>query len=183
MRSMSRGSQTGNSSGLASTRTNWYWVRLTVVSMLRSWTGCMNSETPPTAATSRRRRRMTSLAVAARSSRGLRLIRKRPVLSVGVGAVDPDERREAHHVGVFQDPRREGLLQLGHARERHRLRGLRDALDQPGVLHREEALGDEDAEEDGEREGRHRHREGVRLVLEDPPERPVVGADEPVEGT
>ncbi len=94
MRSMSRGSQTGNSSGLASTRTNWYWVRLTVVSMLRSWTGCMNSETPPTAATSRRRRRMTSLAVAARSSRGLRLIRKRPVLSVGFVPSTPmnDER-------------------------------------------------------------------------------------------
>jgi len=37
---------------LASTRTNWYWVRLTVVSMLRFLGPAgMNSEIPPTAAT------------------------------------------------------------------------------------------------------------------------------------
>ena len=47
-RSSSFGTQTVNSSGFASSSTNWYCVRLTDASMVRSCTGCMNSEMPGT---------------------------------------------------------------------------------------------------------------------------------------
>ncbi len=40
-RSISFGTQTANSSGLASCSENWYWPRLTVASIVRSCTGCM----------------------------------------------------------------------------------------------------------------------------------------------
>jgi len=41
MRSIRRGTQTVKSSGLGLSSTNWYWVRLTVESMVRSCDGCM----------------------------------------------------------------------------------------------------------------------------------------------
>ena len=41
MRSISFGTQVSKSAGLGLSRTNWYCVRLTVESMVRSWTGCM----------------------------------------------------------------------------------------------------------------------------------------------
>ena len=47
---------------------------------------------------------------------------------------------------------RELLLPLDHLRKRHGLRGLRDALDDAGVLHREEPLGHDDVKHDGQRQ-------------------------------
>ena len=61
----------------------------------------------------------------------------------GVGAVDADERREALDRRVLQDHLRQLLLPLGHGVEGDRLRRFGDAQDHAGVLHREEALGDD----------------------------------------
>ncbi|MNF75346.1 hypothetical protein D3C84_574100 [compost metagenome] len=61
---------------------NWYWVRLTRSSMVRSCTGCMNRRTPTSLSTSGCNRAMTCAAVISRSAWGLRLISRRPVLRV-----------------------------------------------------------------------------------------------------
>ena len=55
---------------------------------------------------------------------------------------------QADDVGVLEDHRGQRLLAARHRGEGHRLRRLGDGLDETGVLHREEALGDEDVEED-----------------------------------
>ena len=93
---------------------------------------------------SRCRRRMISLASSCASSRGFRLISMRPVFSVGVGAVDADERGQALDVGVLQDRRRPACCwQLAPSRSNDTVCGASVMrLDQAGVLHREEALGD-----------------------------------------
>jgi hypothetical protein len=57
-----------------------------------------------------------------------------------VAAVDADERREARHRRIGEHDVGQRLLALGHRREGHCLRRLRNALDRAGVLHREEAL-------------------------------------------
>ena len=62
----------------------------------------------------------------------------------GVGAVHADERRQAHHVLVLQDCRRQVALPFGHGGKRYALRRIGDAHDDAGVLHREEAFGHHD---------------------------------------
>ena len=59
----------------------------------------------------------------------------------GVDAIGADERGEAFDGRVLKDDLGQCLLALGHVGERDGLVGLADALDDAGVLHREEALG------------------------------------------
>ena len=72
---------------LGSSSVYWYCVRLTRSSTVRSCTGCMNNVMPATLLNCGCRRRITSEALILRSSSGLRLIRMRPLFSVGIGAV------------------------------------------------------------------------------------------------
>ena len=70
-----------------------------------------------------------------------------------VGAVDADEGRQALH---RRDPSRITLAsacwRLRHGREGNRLRRFGDAQNHAGVLHREEALGDDPEQIDGRRQ-------------------------------
>ncbi|MNY48703.1 hypothetical protein D3C86_1840560 [compost metagenome] len=65
-------------------RVNWYWVRLTWVSMVRSCTGCKYSFTPGNCALCCCRRVMMAGIRSLRSLKGLRLICNRPLLSVAL---------------------------------------------------------------------------------------------------
>jgi hypothetical protein len=98
-----------------------------------------------------------------------------------VGAVDADEGGQAVDIGVLEDGGGERLLAFRHRGIGHRLRRLGDALDEAGILHREEALGHDDVEEHGEHQRADRHRQGKRLVVEHPGERPPVMVDRRVE--
>ena len=90
---------------------------------------------------------MTSLASSLRSSSGLRLIWMRPLFGVTLVPSTPMNDERLVDGGILEDRSRERLLPLGHGRERDRLRRLRDAEDHAGVLHREEALRDDDVEQ------------------------------------
>ncbi|MNC37400.1 hypothetical protein D3C75_859610 [compost metagenome] len=78
-----------NSSASGDDRLNWYWVRLTRSSMLRSCTGCMNSRIPTSLSTCGCSRAITWAAVRSRSPWGLRLINRRPLLSVALSPSTP----------------------------------------------------------------------------------------------
>ena len=69
----------------------------------------------------------------------------------GVGAVDADEGGDVVDSGILQNDVDEPLLPLGHIGEADGLRRFADAEDHAGVLHREEALGHDDEEQDGGR--------------------------------
>ena len=88
----------------------------------------------------------------------------RPLLSVALVPSTPMNDDRLCDRRVLQDARRERLLALGHRRERDRLRRLGDALDDAGVLHREEALGHHDVEQHGQhqRADRDEQRRGWR---------------------
>ena len=74
------------------------------------------------------------------------------------------------------------LLQRRHGVVGDALRGFRDPLDHAGILHREEALRDQDIEHDGERERQHGDEQRQRLVVQDPVQRVAVVVDHGVEG-
>ena len=61
----------------------------------------------------------------------------------GIGAVDADKRRQAVHVRILQDHIGQLLLPVDHRGERNRRCGLGRALQDAGILQREDALGDE----------------------------------------
>jgi hypothetical protein len=88
-----------------------------------------------------------------------------------VRAVDADERGQALDRGILEDLRGQLLLQARHLGERHALVRLGDALDLAGVLHREEALRNDDVEEDRDRQRRDRDHQGQRAVHQHPVER------------
>ena len=90
------------------------------------------------------------VALASRSLRGLRLISMRPLLSVALVPSTPMNDERLATAGSSSTTVGQRLLPLGHRRERDRLRRLGDALDRAGVLHREEALRDDDVEHDGQ---------------------------------
>jgi hypothetical protein len=83
---------------------------------------------------------MTSLALASRSSRGFRLISMRPLLRVALVPSTPMKDDRLATAGSFSTT---SATAAGarHGREGDRLRAFGDALDEAGVLHREEALG------------------------------------------
>src|SRR5260370_8052111 len=90
---------------------NWYWVRLTVLSRVRSCAGCMYSATPAMSAVSDRSRRIASATFVLRSPRGFKLIKKRAVQS-DIVAVDADEGRQAEHIPILENAGRHTLLPL-----------------------------------------------------------------------
>ena len=137
----------------------WYCVRLTRSSTVMFCTGSMNSWMPCTCASFGASRSMIAVALTLRCSSGLRLIDMRPLLSGGVGAVRADERGQALDRRIGQDDLGQLLLSLGHGLEADGRRRLRDALDDAGVLHREEALGDHDVEEHRQHQRRHGHQQ------------------------
>src|SRR6185437_6504876 len=103
------------------------------------------------------------------------------VVERGVGAVHADEAGNVLDRGVFQDDLGQRLLALGHAGERNVLRAFGDAEDLPGVLHREEALGNDHVEVDRDRQRGGRDHQGRELVLEDEVEGAAVEADDGLE--
>ena len=81
MRSTSLGTQVLNADWFGFSRKNRYCALPTVLSMVRSCTGCIAIEMPATLFVSWLSRRMMSTAVSLRSSRGLSEISIRPLLS------------------------------------------------------------------------------------------------------
>ena len=77
------GTQARNTSASASSNEIWYCVGLTLSSMVKSCTDCMNNLMPCTSATAVCKRAITSSA-RSRSANGFKLIKKRPVLSVAL---------------------------------------------------------------------------------------------------
>ena len=51
-----------------------------------------------------------------------------PAIQGGVGSIDPDERGQAFDRRILQNDLAQLLLQCGHFRKRHRLRGLARCL-------------------------------------------------------
>ena len=165
----------------ASSRLNWYWVRLTRSSIVKSCTGCMNSSMPSTRASSGCIRRMISVACSPRSFSGLRLISMRPLFKCRVGAVHADEGGDAGDSGILQHGFRQRLLPLRHRAEGYGLRRFRDALDQAGVLRREEALGHPYIKDDGQHQGAAGDQQGRHLAVQHPVEGAAVARDHVVE--
>ena len=120
---------------LAAPSTNWYCARLTVDSMVRSCTGCRYSAMPGTPRAVCAQSRHDALDVVAALVLGLEVDQHAAVVERGVGAVDADERGQAHHVRIASDRGRECLLALDHGVEGHGRRCLGHALQQAGVLH------------------------------------------------
>ena len=83
------GAQSISSSMLASWTVYWYWVRDGRPPTLMSCEAWRNRATPSTGAVSARSRLMIWSAVALRSLRGFRLMKKRPVLVVCEPPVAP----------------------------------------------------------------------------------------------
>jgi hypothetical protein len=98
-----------------------------------------------------------------------------------VGAVDADEGAQALDVGILEDRRGQRVLALDHGVEGDRLRRLGHGLDQAGVLHREEALRDDDIEHDRQHDGADGDQQGERLVAEHHDQASVVDADQAAE--
>jgi hypothetical protein len=130
---------------------NWYCVRLTVLSRVKSCTGCMYSVIPLTSAVSTRRRRITSATVEERSPRGFKLIKNRPLFSVTLLPSTPMKEERLKHVRIFENGGGERLLAIRHGGVGNRLRRFRDALNQTGVLIGKEALRNEHVQKRGER--------------------------------
>ena len=91
----------------------------------------------------------------------------------GVGSVHADERGDVIHGGVLQQQLHELLLALGHGGEADRLRRLADAQNHARILHREEALGNHNVEQQGSHQradGDHQRDEAIaQNHLQGPP--------------
>ncbi len=116
-----------------------------------------------------------------RSLLSLRLIRKRPLLSVVLVPSTPIKDERAGNVLVLQDP-------LGEVRRCRRAissnetvgPAVVDGLDEARVLDRKEALGNEDIENNRKHQGSDRHRHGEALMPEHPLQQPVIFRDEAI---
>ncbi len=86
--STSFGAQAANCAASGFSRKKWYCARLTVESIVRSCTGCIDSVMPGTRRVCRRRS-ITCDALSPRSPMGLRLIWKRPAFSVVLAPSTP----------------------------------------------------------------------------------------------
>ncbi|MNM40301.1 hypothetical protein D3C81_511020 [compost metagenome] len=112
---------------------------------------------------------------------GLEVDQQAAAVERGVVAIDTDVGRQALHCRVLQDHLAQGLLAFAHGGERGGLRRFGNALDHPGVLHREEALGHHHVQEYGERQAGHGHQQRQRLALEYPLQGAAVVPDQPVD--
>ncbi len=98
-----------------------------------------------------------------------------------VGAVDADIGGQADHVRVGGQGLRQLLLQLRHVRIGDRLLGRGHALDQAGVLGREQALGDDQIEHHGQGQRGQGHQHGRPLAVQHPVQGLVIAGDDPVD--
>ena len=89
----------------------------------------------------------------------------------GIRTVDPDERREAFHVGVLQDDLRQLLLASRHRSERNALFGFGHPEDHTGVLHREEAFRHVDVQQDRRGQCPERNELSQELMTQNPSQR------------
>ena len=123
-----------------------------------------------------------SSALAERSSSGLSVIERRPLLVVGFVPSEPMNEATFCTSGSPRMTSASDALQLHHLRERDVRRRLRHAEQRPRVLLRKEALRDEDREHDRQPERRDRHEQREELVPEDDLEPAVVERDRALEG-
>src|SRR5262249_33540427 len=91
-----------------------------------------------------------------------------PAIDRRIGPIDTDEGRQTLDRRVLQNHLGEGLLAFGHGGERYRLRCLRNAEDNAGILPGAKTLGHDDIEPDRGHEGGHGDHEGGGLVPEHP---------------
>ena len=107
-----------NAARLGSSSTNWYCVRLTVASMVRSCTGCRYSDTPATVGGFLLQAADDVGGVQAALVLRLQVDQEAAAVQRGVAAVHADEGRQAVHVRVLQDGRGQRLLVLAPWRRR-----------------------------------------------------------------
>ena len=86
---------------------------------------------------------MTSLALILRSSSGFRLIRMRPLFSVVLVPSMPMNEDRLSTAGSFRMILASCCCSRGHLREGNGLRRFGDALNDAGILNREEAFGND----------------------------------------
>jgi hypothetical protein len=84
---------------------------------------------------------MIGVTVPLRSPLRLEIDQEAAAVERDVAAVHADEGGEARDIRILEDRRAQRLLAIGHRRVGNGLRGLRDALDQPGVLRGKKPLG------------------------------------------
>ncbi|MNK83010.1 hypothetical protein D3C87_1028030 [compost metagenome] len=111
---------------------------------------------------------------------GLEVDQQAAAVERGVIAVDTDVGRQALHRRILQNDFRQFLLTLAHRGEGDRLRRFGDALNHPGVLHREEAFRHDHVKEYGQPQRSDGHQQGQRLVFEHPAQHPPVLGNHPV---
>ena len=73
-----------------------------------------------------------------------------PTVQRGVGSIDANKRGQTFDGRILQNDLAQRLLLVGHFLERDRLRGFGNALDDPGILNREEPLGNVNIEKNRE---------------------------------
>ena len=108
---------------------------------------------PATCASFGPSRRITSVAVMPRCVEGLQIDLDAAAVERGIGAVRADERGDAVHRRIGQQNLDQLLLLLGHGVEGNGGGGLRDSLDDAGVLGGEEPFGTIDVEHDRQHQG------------------------------
>ena len=121
-------------------------------------------------------------ASASRSSSGFRLIWMRPLFSVVFVPSTPMNDERLSTAGSCRITCASACCRSRHRRERDRLRRFRDAQDHAGVLHREEALGHDDVQQDRSRPASPTATSSVaRLMPQHPLQRPAVARDDALE--
>ena len=127
------------------------------------------------------RRRTTSERAEVALVQWFEIDRHASAVERGIGAVGADKRRETLDRGILQDDLGQFLLRRGHGGKGDGCRRLRDALDHARILHREEALGNDNVEKNGEHQGAQRDQQGEGLVAQDHLERAAIEGDHALE--
>ena len=121
---------------------------------------------------------MISVAWSCRSSSGFKLIWIRPLFTVVFVPSTPMKDDKLSTAGVLHDHFSQLLLAFSHGREGDGLRRLGNAQNDPGILHGEEALGNQDVEPDRHRQCADGDHQRGGLVPEHPAQRPSVEIDD-----
>jgi hypothetical protein len=134
----------------ALSRVNWYWVRLTVLSRVKILHGLhvQRDARDPAVSVLQPADHLGDIRAALVAR--LQVDQKAAAVERDVVAVDADERGQARDVRIGEDGGGQRLLAVRHAGVGDRLGGLGYALDQAGVLIREEALGNQNVQQRGE---------------------------------
>ncbi len=97
-------------------------------------------------------------------------------------SVHTHEGRQRHNIRIFQDRLSQLLLMGFHRVERRGLSGDGNALNDTGVLNREEPLGDFPRQKTGQQQGCTKDQKRGARVRQYDIQRPVIRRDEPVGG-